>query len=410
MKKKEQAPKTYDIEEYRRKKKREKWLHRLLRVGALLLILSAIVGGIYLYQRYDLEQLLKNAAEGTGTNNPTAGSMQTTSFPVALDAVEPIDILSFGDSVVLLTSDETALLDASGKTSFQFVHGFTNPVVKTGNDRVLTYDRGGYGFRLDSRQGNLYAGRTSNTILTGASGHGAVFALVTTEPHYAGSVTVYNKVGEELLKWSSSDSIVDVAFSPDDSRLAVACVSFDTAGDLVAAVHVLDIRKEEEVAAPSVIDAIPVAVDYKKDGEIHLVCDSLLAVVDKELKNGKTVGYSRQLQGYAFSETETVLSTSDSHEVESTLLIVSSEGELRSQTVRGSVKDLSAESGNICLLTASDVRKYDGAGALTESDRISNSVFKMELSGGQIYILSKSYLDVLKPEEETSSVGSEGIN
>ena len=195
MKKKEQAPKTYDIEEYRRKKKREKWLHRLLRVGALLLILSAIVGGIYLYQRYDLEQLLKNAAEGTGTNNPTAGSMQTTSFPVTLDAVEPIDIFSFGDSVVLLTSDETALLDASGKTSFQFVHGFTNPVVKTGNDRVLTYDRGGYGFRLDSRQGNLYAGRTSNTILTGASGHGAVFALVTTEPHYAGSVTVYNKVG-----------------------------------------------------------------------------------------------------------------------------------------------------------------------------------------------------------------------
>ena len=144
MKKKEQAPKTYDIEEYRRKKKREKWLHRLLRVGALLLILSAIVGGIYLYQRYDLEQLLKNAAEGTGTNNPFAGSRQTTSFPVALDAVEPIDILSFGDSVVLLTSDETALLDASGKTSFQFVHGFTNPVVKTGNDRVLTYDRRGF--------------------------------------------------------------------------------------------------------------------------------------------------------------------------------------------------------------------------------------------------------------------------
>ena len=105
-----------------------------------------------------------------------------------------------------------------------------------------------------------------------------------------------------------------------------------------------------------------------------------------------------------------MLSTSDSHEVESTLLIVSSEGELRSQTVRGSVKDLSAESGNICLLTASDVRKYDETGVLTESDRISNSVFKMELSGGQIYILSKSYLDVLKPEEETSSVGSEGTN
>lgn len=81
MKKKEQAPKTYDIEEYRRKKKREKWLHRLLRVGALLLILSAIVGGIYLYQRYDLEQLLKNAAEGTGTNNPTARLHADIQFP-----------------------------------------------------------------------------------------------------------------------------------------------------------------------------------------------------------------------------------------------------------------------------------------------------------------------------------------
>ena len=401
-------PKNYDIEEYRRKKKRDKLIRHLIRAGALFLILAAVFGGVYLYQRYDVEQLLKNVAENTGATAPET-AVQTASFPVTLDSVEPLEIEAFGNSVALLTSDEVALLDSDGKTSFQFVHGFTNPVLKTGNERVLTYDRGGYGFRLDSRQGNLYTGRSTNTILTGAAGHGAIFALVTTESHYAGSVTVYNKSGEELLKWSSSDPIIDVDFSPDDSRLAVACVSFGTSGELIASVHIFDIRKETELAVPSFADALPVAVNYKKDGRIHLVCDSMLAVVEEDLKTSRTVPYLRQLQSYAFTHEDTLLVSADSHEVASTITLVAPEGESRSLTVSSAVTDIAASEDGICILASSEVRKYSLALELLETYRVANGVFRVEIAGGRAFSLSTSYLNVLeagKAESEESEVSS----
>lgn len=402
-------PKTYDIEEYRRKKKREKLLRHLARGGAVLLILAAIFGGVYLYQRYDLEQILKNAAENAG-NNPPAAAVKTTSFPVTLDSVEPLEIQALGSSVALLTSDEAALLDVDGKTSFQFVHGFTNPVLKAGDERVLTYDRRGYGFRLDSRQGNLYTGRSSNTILTGAAGHGAVFALVTTEPHYAGSVTVYNKAGEELVKWYSSDQIVDVDFSSDDSRLAAACVSFDKSGELVASVHVIDIRKETEVAVPEFSGVLPVAVDYKKGGQIHLVCDSALAIAEKDLKTTRTEPYLRQLQAYAFTEEETLLVSSDSHEAASTITLTPGEGESRSVTVPAAVEDIAASGDGVSVLMASEVRRYTQKFELAGTYRVSSGVFRIEMAGDRVFSLSKSYLDVLGDKETESPAESEGSN
>lgn len=44
---------TYDIEEYRKKKKREKAVRRLIRVMAAVVLLLGAVGGVYFYQKYD---------------------------------------------------------------------------------------------------------------------------------------------------------------------------------------------------------------------------------------------------------------------------------------------------------------------------------------------------------------------
>ncbi len=394
QKKKTEQPKSYDIEEYRRKKKRERLIHRLIRLGAVLLILGAIIGGVYLYHRYDVEQLIRNAAT-TQTQGTVAPSVQTTSFPVALDAVKPLGIEAFGDSVALLTSDEVALLESDGTTSFQFVHGYTNPVLKIGDSRVLTYDRGGYGYRLDSRQGNVYTGRSTNTILTGAAGHDSVFALVTSESYYAGSVTVYNKSGEELLKWSSADPIVDVDFSPDDKKLAVACVTFDLQGELVATVHIFDINKEEELATPSFSDVMPVAINYKESGQIHLICDGMLGIIEKDMETTSTSTYLRELHTYAFTHEGTVLVSSDSHEVSSTVTYINEDGETKSLNISAAVVDVAVSKDGICILTDSAVQEYGLDFQSEGTYTVGNSIFEIEMAGGRIYSLSASYLDFL---------------
>ena len=267
-----------------------------------------------------------------------------------------------------------------------------------------------FGARVAILLAATYPELVGRMILTGAAGHGAVFALVTTEPHYAGSVTVYNKAGEELVKWYSSDQIVDVDFSSDDSRLAAACVSFDKSGELVASVHVIDIRKETEVAAPEFSGVLPVAVDYKKGGQIHLVCDSALAIAEKDLKTTRTEPYLRQLQAYAFTEEETLLVSSDSHEAASTITLTPGEGESRSVTVPAAVEDIAASGDGVSVLMASEVRRYTRKFELAGTYRVSSGVFRIEMAGDRVFSLSKSYLDVLGDKETESPAESEGSN
>ena len=99
MKKEKKTPerqeKTYDIEEYRRKKQRKKWRNRLITGLAIVVILVGVAAGIYFYQNYDLQGLMESAkgssdSEGTGTLGQ--------SFPVSLTGITPLSISQSGDN------------------------------------------------------------------------------------------------------------------------------------------------------------------------------------------------------------------------------------------------------------------------------------------------------------------------
>ena len=121
-----------------------------------------------------------------------------------------------GNSLVLRTTDEIIFFDSSGNTQHSLPHRFTNPVMKAGSSRLLTYDRGGYSYRIDSSSGLHYTGRTESTLLTGAISDKGTYALAVSETRYAGSVIVNSRTNEEVLRWYSvNDQIVDLSFSRD---------------------------------------------------------------------------------------------------------------------------------------------------------------------------------------------------
>jgi hypothetical protein len=401
--------KKYDIEEFRRKKKREKLLHRLIRAAVILLLLGGAAGFLYAYEKYDLGGLLDSAQT---PNAPVSQSttMQTGSFPVWLDATNPLDMEIFGSGMVLLTNDEVAVLGSDGSVSSQYVHGFTNPVLRIGDNRYLLYDRGGYGYRVENQLGTIADGRSSNTILSGTSGHTSTFALVTTKDYYAGSIIVYGKNGRELMTWDSTEQIVDLAFSPNDRYLAAATVIFETSGVLSARVHLFDTDKQKEIAVADFSDALPIAVNILEDGTVHLVTDQFLGILTEDFSEQSKVPYLQPLRKYQFSHQNTLLVTSSANEVSSTLSLVSKNGEKQDQTIRNSITDICLNEEGLCVLAGGSIRTYSLKMEMLQTEQVASDVFQVLYNKGEVYTMSASCLDKLSRQKAAEAESSLPMN
>ena len=399
---------TYDIEEYRKKKKREKAVRRLIRVMAAVVLLLGAVGGVYFYQEYDLGGLLYQSPNSQAASQET--SVQTGSFPISLDSVTPLELEPFQDGTLLLTDEELLVIHSDGSVPNQFVHSFTNPVLRIGHDQFLLYDRGGYGYRMENEKGSIASGRTTASIQAGACGYNSHFALVAADPHYAASVTVYDKSGQELLTWYSLEQVVDAAFSQDDRYLAVASVLFQNDGALVSRIHLLDIEKEKEVGSVDYKDALSVAVHVKSDGQIHLVTDSFLGVVSADLSEQRQIPYLQQLRRYQFSDTATLLINSGASEVSSAVSLVSANGDRTEQMVQSSVLDCSLQEDGVCLLTGNGVLWYSSKLEQQGSHTVASEVFQVSRSGDSLYMMSPSQLNQVDLREHTGSSAEEEEN
>ncbi len=360
-------------------------------ITSLLVILIVLLGGIYLYRNYDVDKLAKNL---TGGQTDT-GTVLSTSFPVSLNGEIPQQLMTTGNSIVLRTTDEVIFFDSGGSTQHSFTHRYTNPVLKCGGSRLLTYDRGGYGYRTDSSSGLHYNGRTESTIITGAISSRGSYALAVSETRYAGSVIVNSRSNEEILRWySASDQIVDLSFSDDGASLAIACVGFENNG-LIAKVYILNVNKpsSEEKEVLSFEGAMPVAVDYKSDGSIHLVCDTFIGVISANLQSQQQISFSNSIYRYVFTPTRTILLNTDTSAVSFTLTSVDRSGNKEDVQVKGGGNDVCVDdNGMIYLLEKTSILTFDASLELKKELATDSSVFAMTALGNKLYLLSDSKL------------------
>lgn len=397
MKKQNKTPqkqeKIFDLEEYRRKKRRQKWNTRIGGVVAAVVLLILAWIGIYFYENYDLQGLV-------GQNEGKGSGILAQSFPISLTGIIPYSITQSGNELVLLTQTSEVLYSGSN-AGHNFDHRYTNPVVKQGGGRVLTYDRGGYGYRIDSGMGLHVNNRMDNIILTGTISEKRSYAIVTKESRYAGSVTAFNKGNEQILKWySASEQIVDVAISPDGRYLAVVCAGFD-GGAVNSKIYIIPFKQQsEEVKAVVTFErALPVAVDYKQSGQIHLVTDMGVGVVFKDFSSQRMVYYPNELSKYHFTNNRTYLLSADINSVSCSILVTDGENETTA-SLEGEALDLSDNGKRLYLLGKNVVTILDQDLTPEGTIRIPNDVYDIEAIGGNIYLLSGNALNVVSADPD----------
>lgn len=396
----------YDFAAYRKRMKRKKVRRLILTVLSLTVILGVLLTGIYLYRNYDMDNLAQNL---TGQQADT-GTVQSDGFPVLLNGEVPQDLMTLDGSLVLQTDDEVIFVSSGGSTQHTFTHRYTNPVLKAGGSRLLTYDRGGYSYRIDSSSGLHYSGRTEAALITGAISSRGSYALAVAENRYAGSVIMRSRSNEWIATWSSpEDQIVDLAFSDNGSELAVACVGFEESR-IVSRVYILDVSSdaEEEKAVITFPEALPLAVDYKSDGSVHIICDTFVGVIESDL-NAYTVGFSNSAYRYCFTDSETILLTTDLSAVSFTMTCIGRDGEKTDVQIKGGGNDIAVDSrGGIYLLEKTSIQRFNGDLQLLEEISVDSSIFSIAVLNNTLYLLSDSQLARLSDLEAARAAEMEG--
>ncbi len=389
--------KKYDIDEYRRQKKRKKWIHKTVLAGSLLLLAALVAFGFYMVQNYDIETLL------TGEETDNEGTLTDLSFPVTLTGLRPVGISSLGREIVLLTDEESAFFSASGSALRSFAHRYTNPVQKTAEDRVLTYDRGGYSYRVDSSGSLLYSARLTDTILTGAISRKNQFALVTSASGYAGCITVFDSSGKEKVKWySASESIVDIDFSYDGDSLVIACAGFE-GGTVYTRIYQFSLKSgETEERIASFSDSIPLAVDCKKGDVIHVICDNRLGIIGEQ-QDVSQISFDSALLRYCFTDEKTVFLLSDASQISVSLNSVDVSGETLTAVTKGEIIDVATDGQTVYLLQKGSVLCYDASLLETAVLTVDAEVFDIETVGGQLYLLGSNRLTLWEEKTDDGS-------
>ncbi len=86
-------------------------------------------------------------------------------FPVSLTEVSVQALLPMGGDVAVVTGAGTYIYNGNGALLNSCLSSYRTPQTKTAGGKLLTYDLGGNGLRVDNKAKNLYTTTATGTLL-----------------------------------------------------------------------------------------------------------------------------------------------------------------------------------------------------------------------------------------------------
>jgi len=256
--------KLTNIEQLYRERTKKRLIRRMVAFTTLALV---IVGTFYIFRMTEdfdvkegLERLTENFSKGPG-------------YPVVTPKGKIYKLDTMGSGVSLLNDTNFYRYSASGKELMNLQHGYYRPVAVQSDDRVVLYDQGGTGLRVDGRGKTLFQKNYSHSLVTVDINNSNQVAVATGSSRYAGEVTVYNKNFEEIYIWQSENLITALSLAEKDNMMAVSTVE-TVDGTLRTTVRFLKFSSAEEYAKLVLDDQMVYSIAFKgKDNVLYVVTD-----------------------------------------------------------------------------------------------------------------------------------------
>lgn len=252
-----------DLAQLRKKKNRRRFLQRML-----VLFVVCLGIGLVFFLRNDIQRL----SLGMRMSDLLASYTPGGDFPQELPAGQIRSLAPIGKDLVVVGDSNLYVYNSQGKQTGSYFHGYGNPLSRTNGDRVITFDRGGKRFRVDSRSQELFSKTSDFTILSADISRGGHVAVASTSDRFQSQITVYDQEFDEIFIRSTADLVVDVRLDQKGTGMAVSSV--DAAGGVLrTTITLLNFTQQEPVARVVLSDELVLSMTYLADGSLQVITD-----------------------------------------------------------------------------------------------------------------------------------------
>ncbi len=361
---------------------------KVLRALRIPIVAIAVVIAIFLSAR-----LLGNVA----TSNITDALRQFKTlfsdgegFPYSLQDGEVKKIDSIGNRMLILSTDESLVLDSKAGELFKYQLGNADSKVITSNGRALVFSNGSSKVTLQSKTEQLGTIEEEGAVVTAALSSKGLFATSHIDKNSKSILSVYNRKFEKEFVWScANERISAISLSDDGKKVAVAVIGVENA-EIYSRVLLFDIRDSEAI------------YDMKISGTLFLklYCSSKNAVI--AVGDNRTIVFGKN--GEALDElsyAENSISIVESDDKGNVAVCASELGGSRSSvtvfksngkracrfSVDGEPISLDIGSGKVALTAGSEVVVFNFKGVEKKRIVSENPVSQVFVVSGDCYLV-----------------------
>ena len=371
-KRRHRTPSTEEIREARQREKNK----RRIRTIAILSVVAVFAGLAYFTRAHwvpQLESVLERPKE-TIVND---GEVKKGNFPLSFDEGSVSSIGCSGSYLLCLDKNQIRFYDEEGNEENSFSHNYADPVMRSTDNRVLLYDKGGSSLMVLGRKNEVFSKVVKNKLIMAELAENNNVAVVTSDKKYAGILTIYDGNGRELYTWSSSSALLSVTFDKSGNGCFVTTYA-SKGGKLGSVVRYITFDKKDPEMESKTLPVLALKALQNDNGDFWVVGDTAFYRLDD---NGKVIteySYQGRLKDFDVDRSCAAVVLDGVQRRSSVLMIFDSNSTKESpdyiaENNDGAPERLKIKDGKTVLLKENSIDCYDRFGNLTATAECSSN-------------------------------------
>jgi hypothetical protein len=332
-------------------------------------------------------------------------------FPIKLPGSAWYDIKPLNQRFALLTDTYINVYTASGKRIYSLQHGFSNPVSKTSEHRILLFDHNGSDFSVYNFNSKLFSDRfdTENTndkerIITAEIGKNDYVAVVTTSEKYANILCVYdNDDSKVYIKRFTDEYVNSVSFTENPNELIVTTSGF-YAGNIASYAYKINITTEDEYVWKSSLpsNALSLRAKAVKD-RVDILCDDRFVALDS--KTGELKGeyvFNSDIKKCVIGDNFSLLLLTDYIVGKTVLTAIDKNADVKSAfNITNNLKTIEIIDDNVYILDGNQLIVYDEYANEKRRIELPNEEYTKLIKTGESIVLL-GYDDIIRIDSQNN--------
>lgn len=308
----------------------------------------------------------------------------TGSYPINISGSSVIDCVSNGSYYYVLTDTNIAAYSNNGKTVFNELHGFANPILSVSSTRAMVYDQGGKLIYFYNLSGKIESIEANDEIITASMSNDGDFAVSTQSDSNASVVKVYNSKFKEVYTWNSAIGIVNnVLVNNAGKRLAITTLNVES-GEYNSKLIILDIKKTDNADPLHTYElgkSLPLAL-YNNGSGISIVCNDSYKFINWKKYKTNEITLSGEINICRNTKDGLMLVFNlANNRNDNTIITVSKKGKIKSEfKTQDFITDIQFNKGRIYLLNDTTITIYNKNGKILRDSQTEYGIKKIAVT------------------------------